>query len=180
MNLILFGFKACGKTTLGKKLAQKLERPFVDTDVLIEQLYYRQTGHFLPFREIFKKAGVSTFRQMESQVLQQLSHHHQAIIALGGGLILNQQNAAFLAKLGQLVYLKVSKETLKQRLLGKAELPAFLNPLDPEGSFEQMYRERQAKYEEIHAVSIDMENQTEDQIILELCTLIRNMEHTHG
>lgn len=181
MNLILFGFKSCGKTTLGKMIAQRLNRPFIDTDHLLEQLYLQQTGQSLTFREIFKAVGTDAFRILESNVLQQLKGQKNAIIAVGGGFVLDPINAAFLAKLGRLVYLKVSKETLKKRILGKAELPAFLDPSDPEGSFEQMYRERRKKYEEIHALSIDMENKTQAQVILELSSLIQNSEeHSHG
>lgn len=177
MNLILFGFKSSGKTTLGKKLAQYLNRPLIDTDRLLEELYFKQTGQKLTFREIFSTIGDTAFRALESDVVQQLKGTKNAIIAVGGGLILNPQNAAFLAKLGQLVYLKVSKETLKKRILGKSEPPAYLDPADLEGSFEKMYRERRAKYEEIHALSIDMETQTQDQVILEICALIQSLEH---
>ncbi len=179
MNWILFGFKSCGKTTLGQKLAKRLNRTFIDTDHLLEQAYFKQTGNNLHFREIFKKIGKEDFRNLESHVLQQLTSIRDAIIAVGGGMVLLPKNVAFLAKLGQLVYLKVSKETLKQRILGQP-LPAYLDPLNPEGSFEQMYKERRAIYEKIHAIPVDMETKTQDQVILELCALIQNSEDPHG
>ena len=175
MNLILFGFKSCGKTTLGKMIAIRMNRPFFDTDDMLEQLHYKWTGDLIPFREIYKKIGEDAFRVLESDVVQELKSIKNAVIALGGGSILNPKNAAFLAKLGQLVYLKVSKETLKRRILSR-ELPSFLNPADPEGSFEQYYNERQAKYEAIPALSIDLETKTQDQVVLELCALIINKE----
>ena len=56
------------------------------------------------------------------------------------------------------------------------ELPSFLNPDDPEGSFEQYYNERKEKYEAISAISIDLETKTQDQVVLELCALILNLE----
>lgn len=175
MNLILFGFKSCGKTTLGKMIAVRMDRPFFDTDTMLEQLHCQLTGDQIHFRKIYKKIGEEAFRALESDVIEQLKSIKNAIIALGGGLILNPKNAAFLAKLGQLVYLKVSKETLKRRILSK-ELPSFLNPADPEGSFEQFYNERQAKYEAIPALSIDLETKTPDQVVLELSALILNEE----
>lgn len=175
MNLILFGFKSCGKTTLGKMIAIRMNRPFFDTDHMLEQLHHKLTGDLMHFREIHKKIGEDAFRALESDVLQELKSIKNAVIALGGGSILNPKNAAFLAKLGQLVYLKVSKETLKRRILGQ-ELPSFLNPADPEGSFEQYYNERKEKYEAIPAISIDLETKTQDQVVLELCALIINGE----
>lgn len=179
MNLILFGFKSCGKTTLGKIIATRLNRPFLDTDRLVEHLYYTRTGEEMNFRNIFKTVGEDGFRALETDVLQQLKRAKNAIIALGGGLILNPKNAASLAKMGQLVYLKLSKQTLKNRILGR-DIPAYLDPLDPEGSFERMYIERQATYETIPAVSIDLETKTQDQVVLQICALIQKRESENG
>ena len=179
MNLILFGFKYCGKTTLGKATAEKLGRPFIDTDRLIEERYARETKQHSTFREIYRALGKEGFRSLESAVLQELIGVQDSIIALGGGLILEPANAAFLAKLGTLVYLKGSKETLKERTLSR-ELPAYLDPRDPEGSFEQLYKERHPKYEEILAISLDLESKTQDQIVQEICLLIEQLEASHG
>ena len=179
MNWILFGFKGCGKTTLGKKLAAALNRPFIDTDQLIEALYHARTGLTKNFREIFIIVGSEEFRRMETDVLEQLKNTHNAVIALGGGLILDPVNATLLAKLGQLVYLKENKATIKARIL-RDKLPAYLDPLDPIGSFEKMYQERLPKYEEIFALSVDLEKKTQDKIATELCALIEQMEAKHG
>lgn len=179
MNLILFGFKNCGKTTLGKLIAQRMNRPFLDTDRLLEELHYQQFGEQKSFREIYKTIGPEEFRALESAVVDNLQGTQNAVIALGGGTILDPQNASKLAKLGQLVYLKVSKGTLKDRILSRP-LPAYLDPSDPEGSFERMYQERQPNYEKIRALSIDMETKTQDQVVLEICALILNKETSHG
>jgi shikimate kinase len=175
MNLILFGFKSCGKTTLGKLLAHQLNRPFLDTDRLLEQLYLHKTGISLRMRSIYKKIGEEAFRALESELLHQLEKEENTIIALGGGLILNPDNATLLAKLGQLVYLKLDRETLKKRML-KREPPAFLDPSDPEGSFDRMYNERKTIYEKIPAVSFDLENKTQAQSVQEICALIQKLE----
>jgi shikimate kinase len=179
VNLILFGFKSCGKTTIGKMIAVRMNRPFFDTDTMLEQFHYKLTGDPLHFRDIYHRIGEHAFRKLESDVIQQLKGIKNAIIALGGGLILDPKNAAFLAKLGKLVYLKVNKETLKRRILSK-ELPPFLNPNDPEGSFEQFYNERQEKYEAISSLSVDLEAKTPDQVVLELSALILSMEESQS
>lgn len=179
MNLILFGFKSCGKTTLGKMIGHKMGRPFIDTDRIVEELYRNRNGQNLSYREIFKLLGKEGFCSLESDAVQQLKGLQDVIIALGGGLILNPGNAADLAKLGQLVYLNVSKGTLKQRILSR-ELPAYLDPLDPEGSFERMYEERLPQYEKIFALSIDLEIKTQDQVVQEICALIKKKESKNG
>ncbi len=179
MNLVLFGFKSCGKTTIGRALAKHLGRPFYDTDHLIEKLYYSQAGKNLSYQKIYRAVGEEAFRVLESEALEQLKETDHSIIALGGGLILNPANAALLAKMGKLVYLKLNKDTLEERILGR-ELPAYLDPLDPKGSFEKMYAERKAKYEKILAFSIDMETKTQDQVVQELSALIQQWELENG
>lgn len=179
MNLILFGFKSCGKTTLGKKIADRMGRPFVDTDRLVEELYKKRTGQDLNCREITKQVGEEGFRRLESDVVEQLKEMKDTIIALGGGLILIPGTAEVLAKLGKLVYLKVSEATLKGRILNRP-LPTFLDPLDPEGSFERIYREREPRYEKIFALSVDLETKTQDEAVQEICLLIQEQETQNG
>ena len=72
---------------------------------------------------------------------------HSCVIATGGGAVLDPDNVAVFKRLGKIIYLKVEKEVIKQRLLKKP--PAFLDQLDLEGSFEKMYAERMPLYEQI-------------------------------
>jgi shikimate kinase len=158
MNIILFGFKRCGKTHFGKLLAKKLKRPFVDTDHLIEE------AHGEKCRQIALKIGDSAFRDLEKQAVASLEMQKESVISVGGGAILDPDNAKKLAKLGTLVYLQLDKETLKKRLLS-GELPSYLDPKDPESSFEAMYQERKAIYEQIPALKIDIAGKNEQEII---------------
>jgi shikimate kinase len=125
------GFKSAGKTTLGKKMALELKRPFIDTDLLIP-------CHYLPKnREVF--------RHYEKMAIASLQGVKESIIATGGGAILDEESRKILKKLGKIIYLQVNKEIIKSRLL-KEPLPLFLDPFDPEGSFEKMYAEREPLY----------------------------------
>jgi shikimate kinase len=171
MNWILFGFKNCGKTTLGKILAARLNRAFIDTDQKIEELYVEK----LSYRKIYEKVGELEFRKMESTVLEQLEGIKDTIIAVGGGVVLSPSNVSTLAKLGPLIYLKLSKETLRSRTLGEP-LPAYLNPKDAAGSFEIHYNGRLPRYEEIDAFSIDLEKKTQNEIIQEITHQILTVE----
>lgn len=130
-NLILCGFKSSGKTTLARKISVEQGLRFIDTDLLIDHQYRRENP--IPFRE------------QEKKVIAALQGLKNCVIATGGGTILDQDNAKLLKKIGRIVYLKVSKEELKSRLL-KTPLPLILNDKDPEGSFEEMYCLREPLY----------------------------------
>jgi len=86
--------------------------------------------------------------------------------------VLSPDTVNALEKIGQLVYLKVGKETLKKRLLA-GELPLFLDPKNPEASFEKMYAERKSIYEAIAAITIDAEGKSEKEILSLLEEVVR-------
>lgn len=156
MNLILFGFKGCGKTHFGRLLARKMGRPFIDTDDLIGERP----------KELYKKLGREEFRALEKRALQTIKVEG-AVIAVGGGTVLDPENVELLQKLGQLVYLRTDAGKLKERIF-KGELPAFLEGEDPEGAFWQMIREREPIYRSIRARCVDTDALDEDGIIKEL------------
>jgi shikimate kinase len=106
MHLILFGFQGCGKTTIGKLFAEQLRRPFIDTDARIEAL----SG--LPVRELCRIHGETHFRALEKQIILELEPRPDAVIALGGGSVLDSQSVQFLRTIGQLIYLEVPFEQL--------------------------------------------------------------------
>jgi shikimate kinase len=170
MTLILFGFKSCGKTTYGKLLAKQLNLPFIDADDLICLLGGREGTCC---RDIAQKKGEVFFRTLEREAIASLRPENQAIIAVGGGAVLDPQNLSHLKHLGKLVYLQASKELLKERLL-KNELPSYLDPAAPLASFEKMYNERLPLYESIDAARIILEGKSEEEVVLELSLLEKN------
>lgn len=179
MNLILFGFKGCGKSHFGKLLAQKMHRHFIDTDDLIVELFAKKTGqHTLP-REIYVQLGSEHFRALEKEALESLKHVKNSVIALGGGAVLSLENVEFLQKLGCLVYLSTSAETLQKRIL-KHQTPAFLDSLNPEVSFLEVYQERRPIYESIPATKIDCDTLDEAGILAQLQSLLVLQDPPNG
>jgi shikimate kinase len=146
-NIILCGFKSSGKTTLGKKISEKTGLHFIDTDDLVSQNCRALYLH-----------SVEAFRDIEREVIAALADFQNCVIATGGGAILDPANVKILKALGKIFYLRVPKEELKKRILIDP-LPAFLDPSDPEGSFEQMYQERLGIYESIADHIVDSEEQ---------------------
>lgn len=175
MNLILFGFKGCGKTTLGKKLAERMHRPFIDTDDLVSELYAQTSGNRLSAREISELLGESGFRTLEKEAIASLSLVTDSIISLGGGAILDPENVERLQKLGEMVYLEASPDTLKKRMMLDG-IPAFLK----ETTFEQMYQHRKPIYESIRARRIDVDALDQPGAIAALCSIVILEEPPNG
>lgn len=154
MNIILFGFKSSGKTYLGKLLSAAWKRPFIDTDDIIISLYKEKFGQTLPIHEIYQNLGNDEFRILEKIAILGLHPNSNAIIALGGGAMLDNDLVAYVQKIGQLVYLKASFDTILQRI---RKIPAFVDAENPIESLKQVYLQRLPIYEAISAKCIDID-----------------------
>ncbi len=167
MNIILCGFKSCGKSTVGKALAQALDYRFDDTDALLEEYYRSANNEVLGAAQIYTKHGQDIFRQLESDVVHKLEKLDDRVIALGGGTVLNPENVKHLHHIGKIIYLRASKDLLKNRML-QSRIPGFIDQNDPDTSFEKMYQERYKLYEQLADVIIDVDGKTQDQIAKEI------------
>jgi shikimate kinase len=154
-NIALIGFQACGKTAIGRLVANYLQRPFFDTDLLIEQHHPS-----LKCSEIYKAYGETYFRDLESQVIQQLQDIQNALFAIGGGTLVKACNQLSLQKHSRFIYLKTDFAILKERILKRSLLPAYLDPKDPLSSLKTFYMQRILLYEKLAHVTIDMQELT--------------------
>lgn len=179
MNLLLFGFKASGKTHFGTLLAMKMHRPFIDTDNLILELYNKEKGKHRKMREIYIELGENGFRALETRVLHLLKNVQDSIIALGGGTVMNRENREFLLSVGALVFLKTSPEKLKERIF-REELPPFFDSKDPEGSFYRMVQEREPIYRSIPARVVDTDVLDEAGVLAALTSILLLEEPPNG
>ncbi len=105
-NIVLTGMPGSGKSTVGKRLADKLSRPFIDTDEEI----VRQAGTDIP--TIFREQGEKAFRDLETAVIKKLSSQTGAVIATGGGAVLRPENVDYLKSSGRLFFLNRPVEQL--------------------------------------------------------------------
>lgn len=115
-NLYLIGMMGAGKTTIGKKLANRLKYRFVDTDALIEKTAGK------PISNIFADTGEAAFRQLESEVLSQTSVYTELVVATGGGIITQPINWSYLRH-GIVIWLDVPIPVLVARLSGDTSRP---------------------------------------------------------
>lgn len=130
-NIVLIGMPGCGKSTIGRIIAQKMGRKFVDADAEIELL----AGKSIP--QIFTQQGEAGFRSLETQVLAGLGKCSGLIIATGGGCVTRQENYRHLHQNGILCWL--------QRDI--SSLPIDGRPLSASGMLEEMYHLRKPMYE---------------------------------
>ena len=176
MNLILIGFKHCGKTSVGQALARRLNQPFIDTDLLIERAYNDKHAIYLSKQNIYHEKGAAYFRALEKQVITDLNKREQGVIATGGGAILDKGSVAHLKTLGPLIYLYASLETLLPRL-NTQEIPAILDAHAPEQSFKALYEQREPHYKQAADRTLSTEHKSIATIADELLLMLRN---THG
>lgn len=138
VNLYLIGMMGAGKTSVGQLLAQKLGYRFFDTDALIEQIAGQKIN------DIFATSGEEAFRELETQVLAEISAYTNLTVATGGGIISRQQNWSYLHH-GLIVWLDVPVELLLDRLSEDTTRP-LLQDTDPSGKLQALLQQRQQLY----------------------------------
>lgn len=166
-NIILIGFMGCGKTSIGIRLSYRMHKTLIDTDKMIEKLKN------ITVSEIFEQDGEEAFRQMETESLQKLLEEaDNKIISAGGGLPLRSENRELLRKLGKVVYLRVTAETVCQRLADDTSRP-LLQGEDQYIRVSELLKKRSSVYESAADVIIDVDGKTFEEVMDEI---IGNME----
>lgn len=120
MNIVLCGFMGCGKSTVGKILAEKTGYTLFDSDTCVEK------REQMTVSEIFSRHGEQYFRNAEKEVIRELSEQHSLIIATGGGAVLDHENAETLRKNGLVIFLDVTSQTVLKRLEGDTTRPLLM------------------------------------------------------
>jgi shikimate kinase/3-dehydroquinate synthase len=111
-KVYLFGYPAVGKTTVGKELAERLKRRFIDLDLFIES----KTGKLV--KNLIRVEGEESFRAIESQALHEIASLEEIlIVSLGGGATISEQNRKLISSTGIAVCLKAQHETIAKRAL---------------------------------------------------------------
>lgn len=109
--VFLIGYRCTGKTTVGRRLAKILDRPFVDTDAVLESRFE------VSIADMVEQNGWDYFRQKESRVLEDLDLGAAPVVATGGGIVLSEANRNFMAKSGYCVWLYADESTIVRRLV---------------------------------------------------------------
>ncbi|HCJ67308.1 MAG TPA: shikimate kinase [Elusimicrobia bacterium] len=140
MNIVLTGFMGSGKTVIGKELARKLKRKFVDTDGLIE----KKSG--LKIYQIFSSSGEPHFRRLESETIEKVTKEENLVIAVGGGAVLKDENMKNLEKNGIIINLKVKPEIVFARIKKDSVIRPLLQTADPLTRIKELLKQREPYY----------------------------------
>lgn len=170
MNIVLIGMRGSGKTTVAKILATKLQKKYVETDELIVQ----RMGMSIP--EIVARHDWDYFRDIESQIIHEVSNEDNCIISTGGGVVERLENIKALKKKGKLFWLQVSVDALLTRIGDDPNRPSITGKTSRREDMEVTLKNRQHLYEDASDVIINTEQKQPDEIAEEIIT---NIEDTY-
>ena len=161
MNVAVYGFMGVGKTTSGALLAEALGYEFIDMDDEIE----KRTGKTIP--EIFSDDGETRFRELERDLVMELSRKDGYVIGCGGGALADLVNAEALRESSTLVYLTASVEEILERT-GKESHRPLLQVDAPRKTVEELIAKRKPVYERYAEVIIDTTGKTSESVADEI------------
>jgi shikimate kinase len=156
-NIALIGFMAVGKSAIGRNLAKRLRRRFVDLDTLIEKT------EGMKVREIFAQKGEDHFRQLEKRVLDDVLRGEGQVIATGGGVVMDDENLNLLREKTLLVGLTAPVDILLTRAGNGVKRP-LLKGANRKERIETLLRERELRYAQAHVI-IDTSDLVIDQVV---------------
>jgi shikimate kinase len=165
-NIALTGFMAVGKSAVGRALARKLKRRFIDLDKIVEK------AEGMKVSDIFAQKGELYFRQCEKRALMTVLGADNQVIATGGGAILDEESLRVVQQKALLVCLTANIDTLLERVPSGTKRP-LLNTADRKTRIEELLALRQDKYAQAH-LAIDTTDLTIHQVaerIIEMAKL---------
>lgn len=147
--IFLVGMMGSWKSTVGKRLAEKINFNFIDID---DEIEYKTSSLI---EDIFKNDGEAHFRELESIVLRENANIGNRIISTGGGVVLLQKNRSILKTKGYTIYLKTSPEVLANRIRNIGKRPLLNSSIPLVIQLENILKERKLLYEEIAHFTLD-------------------------
>jgi len=170
MNIVLIGYRCAGKSTVGKELASRLRKRFVDTDDLVEQ---RQQASI---RDIVSSRGWDYFRKVEKNVIKEISAEDHLVVAAGGGVVLDPENVAALKKNGIMVWLKADRQALHSRMTQDPRTVVQRPSLTEKGVLEELDEVmacRAPLYEEAMEVQLDTSAMDENKVVESVLSILK-------
>jgi shikimate kinase len=156
-NLVLVGFMGSGKSSVGREIARRWGFRFIDTDTTIRHKYRKS----IP--DIFATFGEPFFRDEENKALQELQASQEAVIATGGGIILQPRNHPLLRTLGVVVWLTASEETIWERVSRNQNRP-LLRTNDPRTTIRHLMSTRYPLYGAVADITVETTGLTHQEV----------------
>lgn len=169
MNIVLIGYRCAGKTVVGKRLASRMERRFVDTDDLIES----EKGQI---SDIVKSHGWDYFRALEKRMIERVSKEDNLVIALGGGAVLDPDNIVHLERNGLIIWLKADREVLRKRMDQDPRTIVSRPTLTGKGAIEEleeMIAYRDPFYDKASKIQLDTSALNAEAVVESILTVLQ-------
>ena len=161
-HIVIIGFMGSGKTRVGKRLSKDFDIPFIDIDRVVTRKMN------LSAKEIFDRFGEPFYRALETTAVKALIEDpEQKIISLGSGLPMQEQNEKYIKKLGTVVYLKGSYETLKKRLENSSNNP-LIEGDDKEDKIKKLLKQRDPVYTKFADIEMITGDKPFEELIAQL------------
>lgn len=179
MNLVLIGYRAAGKTTVGRALSVSLGKAFVDTDEMIEERHGSSIGEIVEFY------GWDYFRALERRLILEVSGHDDMIIAAGGGAVLDGGNVRDLKRNGFLIWLKADAQVLFERMVRDHRTATGRPSLTGRGlleEFKEVLVQREGLYKEASEVEVDTSLLDVSGVVTSVLSILeeRAVKHSNG
>lgn len=165
-NCVIIGFMGCGKSTIAKNLRKLGEMNIIDMDKKIEQM----EGMSIP--EIFETKGEDYFRQLETSLLIQLQKAHNTVVSCGGGVPLREINRQEMKKIGPVIWLNTSPETILNRVKRNDRRPLLRGNKNID-FVKNMMDSRKDAYSEASDLVVDTDHKSIKQICYEILDFIK-------
>ncbi len=147
-HIIFIGFKSVGKSAIGKEIAARLHKSFIDIDKNIENMFESENQKKLSCRQIMLQHGQDYFRNLENKALQEVIISKPSIISLGGGTLLNEENQK-LIRGNIIIHVIAPKSITFERIMINGR-PAFFSPDEnPLETFNKLWDEREKTYKKL-------------------------------
>ncbi len=160
-NIVLIGYRGCGKTTVGHLIAQRLGWRFVDTDLLIEE----QAG--MSIAELFARRGEPEFRRLEVEKVAEVTRGAGQVLSVGGGAVLDPGNVARLRAAGAVVWLRAPEEVLWRRMAEDDRTARTRPDLTDQGGIEEVravLSQREPAYRSAADIEVDTDGRTPEEV----------------
>ncbi len=169
-NIALIGFMGTGKTAVGRVLAEKLGKKFIELDWLIEQ----KAGKSIP--EVFEQDGEIAFRELEIEATKEVSKSKNSVIACGGGIVLNKINIDRLSESSIIVYLTASPRAILDRVSTEEGQRPLLEVENPILIIRELLRFRKPFYEQAADITINTSKLDINAVVEQIMEKLREDE----
>lgn len=168
-NIVLIGFMGTGKTSVAKELSERCGMKMTDLDQLIE------TRQKMSITEIFQVHGEEYFRQLETNLFNELLGEENTVISCGGGTVLRKENVAMMKKTGHVVLLTAKPQTIFERLQGCESRP-LLRERNTLESIRKLLETREKRYEEAADIFVETDEKSISAICAEIINKLKGLD----